>query len=118
MLGQLALHLVRLRGGVHQRLDGELVARAGTAARHGVRAHQGITGASRGGRLRGASLRLHGLDARGGRLVVRRRPGTLGALGRVRLLTPLAGCGGEVVAVRVLGTVVLTLARAVRPIAR
>src|SRR4051812_14638868 len=118
MLGQLALHLVRLRGGVHQRLDGELVARAGTAARHGVRAHQWITGASRGGRLRGAALRLHGLDARGGRLVVRRRPGTLRALGRVRLLTPLAGCGGEVVAVRVLGTVVLTLARAVRPIAR
>ncbi len=40
MLGQLALHLVRLRGGVHQRLDGELVTGPGAAARHGVRAHQ------------------------------------------------------------------------------
>src|SRR3954453_16706358 len=48
VLGQLALQLVRLRGGVHQRLDGELVPRAGAAARHGVRAHQGVAGGSRG----------------------------------------------------------------------
>src|SRR5690242_6812927 len=51
MLGQLALHLVRLCGGVHQRLDGELVAGPGAAARHRVRAHQRVVRRSRGRRL-------------------------------------------------------------------
>src|SRR4051812_17733082 len=64
MLGQLALHLVRSGGGVHQCLDGELVARAGPAAGHGVRTHQGVVRCGRGRRL-GAALRLHRLDARG-----------------------------------------------------
>jgi hypothetical protein len=35
---------VRLRGRVHQRLDGELVAGPGAATRHGVGTHQGVAG--------------------------------------------------------------------------
>src|SRR5690606_8776743 len=111
MLGQLALHLVRLRGGVRRCLDGEVVPRPGASARHGVRAHEGVARRPGGRRLGGATLRLHGLDARGVRLVVRRRTG---ALWRVRL--PVVGGGG--VAVPALGTVVRALCGAVRPVAR
>lgn len=61
-------------------------------------------------------MRLHRLDARRMRLVVRGRPRALRPLRRVRPL--LAGRGGEAVTVRVLGTVVLALGRTVRPVAR
>lgn len=117
MLGQLALHLVRLCGGVHQRLDGELVTGPGAAARHGVRAHQRVVRRTRGRRLRCAPLRLHRLDARRRGLVVRRGAG---ALRRVRLLASVAWRGGEVVTVRVLRTIALALplSGAVRPVAR
>src|SRR4051794_24305663 len=63
-LGQLALELDGIGRGVYQCLDGELVPGPGPAPGHGVRAHQGVMRASRGGRFRSEALRrLYGLDA-------------------------------------------------------
>ncbi|AYN32178.1 hypothetical protein DUI70_1675 [Streptomyces albus] len=93
MLGQLPLHLVRLSGGVHQRLDGELVPGPGPPARHGVRADQRVVrGGCRSG-LRRLPLRLHGHDAGRLRLV----EGLLPAARLLRCLgTAVAGRGGGI----------------------